>query len=142
MPVVVDEAYLEFVRDADVADGMAAYRGRDPQGGAAVRGVGHRPGGPGGFAAAGGRGRMLERVDTLVAERERVVAGLGDAGWDVPETQANSCWLPLPADGAAEAFAVAADQAGVAVRPFAGHGVWVTVAEPAAIDVYLRVAAG
>ena len=82
---------------------------------------------------------LLQRVSTIVAERERVVAGLTEQGWDVPETQANFVWLPLGDD--AVPFAAACEQAGVVVRPFAGDGVRVTVAEPAAGDVFLDVAA-
>ena len=36
---------------------------------------------------------LMARVADLVSERERVVAGLREAGWDVPDTQANFCWL-------------------------------------------------
>ena len=81
---------------------------------------------------------LLARVATVVEERERVVAGLARAGWEVPETQANFCWLPLGDD--AVPFAAACEEAGVVVRPFAGDGVRVTVAEPAAGDVFLEVA--
>jgi len=84
---------------------------------------------------------LLERVDTLCAERARVVDTLGELGWKVPDTQANFCWLPLDGDGQAVGFAAAADEAGVAVRPFAGYGVRVTVGEPAANDAFLQVAA-
>ena len=84
---------------------------------------------------------LMARVDAVVSERERVCAALARLGWEVPRSEANFVWLPLPDDGAAAGFAAAAEAAGVSVRPFAGAGVRVTVAEPAAGDVFLRVAA-
>ena len=81
---------------------------------------------------------LQERVDALVAERQRVVTELRHQGWHVPETQANFVWLPLGAD--AEAFAAAADKAGLVVRPFPGEGVRCTIAETEANDRLLRVA--
>jgi histidinol-phosphate aminotransferase len=82
---------------------------------------------------------LLERVEAIVSERERVVAELGRHGWAVPEAQGNFVWLPL-GDRSGE-FAAAAEDAGVMVRPFPGDGVRVTIGEPAANDVLLRVAA-
>ncbi len=171
--VVVDEAYVEFVRDPAAADGFAAYRARPnvavlrtfskAYGLAGLR-VGYAaapepvatavrkvalPFGVSGVAQAAAvaslrpdaEKELMERVDALVAERERVVAGLADAGWSVPATQANFVWLALDQEGEAAGFAAGAERAGVTVRPFAGHGVRVTVAEPAANDVFLQVAA-
>jgi histidinol-phosphate aminotransferase len=82
---------------------------------------------------------LMERVEEIVSERERVVAELGRQGWAVPEAQGNFVWLPL-GDRSGE-FAAAAEDAGVMVRPFPGDGVRVTIGEPAANDVLLRVAA-
>ena len=66
---------------------------------------------------------LMVRVSDVVAERERVVAGLREAGWDVPDTQANFCWLPLGDD--AVAFAAACEEAewssGRSRRRGAGH---------------------
>ncbi|MBA2507306.1 MAG: histidinol-phosphate transaminase [Nocardioidaceae bacterium] len=83
---------------------------------------------------------LMDRVDALVAERERVVGGLTEAGWSVPATEANFVWLPLDGRGQATDFAVAADEAGITVRPFADHGVRVTIAEPVANDIFMKVA--
>lgn len=82
---------------------------------------------------------LFERVDAIVAERARVVDALTGQGWTVPEAQGNFVWLPL-GERAAD-FAVAADRAGVMVRPFAGDGVRVSIGEPAGNDVFLAVAA-
>ena len=90
------------------------------------------------IASLGAFDELKERVDALVAERQRVVAGLGHQGWHIPETQANFVWLPLGAD--AEAFAAAADKAGLVVRCFTGEGVRATIAETEANDRLLHVA--
>jgi histidinol-phosphate aminotransferase len=81
---------------------------------------------------------LLERVEGIVAERERVCAALADQGWRVPDAQGNFVWLPL--GERTLDFAAAADEAGVMVRPFAGEGCRVSIGEPAANDVLLDVA--
>lgn len=81
---------------------------------------------------------LLERVDELVAERERVVAGLTGQGWELPETQANFVWFEV--GGETERFVSLAEEAGIAVRPFAGEGVRVSIGEVAANDLLLQVA--
>jgi histidinol-phosphate aminotransferase len=80
---------------------------------------------------------LLERVNALVAERDRVVGGLAEQGWSIPDAQGNFVWLPL-GDRTAE-FVTAAEEAGITVRPFAGEGVRVSIGEPAANDVLLAV---
>ncbi len=82
---------------------------------------------------------LLERVDGIVEERERVVAALSEQGWQVPDAQGNFVWLAL-GDRTAD-FAAAADEVGVMVRPFAGEGCRVSIGEPAGNDVLLQVAA-
>jgi histidinol-phosphate aminotransferase len=82
---------------------------------------------------------LLERVDAIVAERDRVCASLVAQGWRVPDAQGNFVWLPL-GDRTLD-FAATADEAGVMVRPFAGEGCRVSIGEPAGNDVLLRVAA-
>ncbi len=166
--VVIDEAYLEFVTDDQAPDGLATYAGRPnvailrtfskAYGLAGLRvgyAVAHEPVAaalrktalPFGvstiaqraaIASLGVFDELQERVDALVAERERMVAGLHHQGWHLPETQANFVWLPLGAD--AEAFAAAADKAGLVVRCFPGEGVRCTIAETEANDRLLEVA--
>ncbi|MFL6174484.1 MAG: histidinol-phosphate transaminase [Marmoricola sp.] len=167
--VVIDEAYLEFVRIADVVDGvgLASTRGNvvvmrtfaKAYGLAGLR-VGYLVG-PARIAEAvracslpfgvsslaqaaavaslAAEPALLERVDRIVEERERVVAGLAEAGWSVPDAQGNFVWFGL-GERTAE-FAAAAEEAGIVVRPFAGEGVRVTIGEPDANDVLLKVAA-
>ncbi len=167
--VVVDEAYREFVRMEDPVEGVAVaaehpnvavmrtfakayglagfrvgYLLAHEEVAAAVRAVA-LPFGVSAVAQAAAvasldaEEALLERVEAIVGERERVVEGLVGQGWRVPEAQGNFVWLPL-GDDAAE-FAASAEAAGITVRPFAGDGVRVTVGEPDANDVFLQVAA-
>lgn len=167
--VVVDEAYREFVRGEDPVDGIRLYEGRPnvvvmrtfakafglagfrvgyviapPAIASAVRACA-LPFGVSSVAQAAAvaslaaEAELLERVDAIVAERERVVAALSEQGWSVPDAQGNFVWLPL-GDRTAE-FAAAAEEAGIMVRPFAGEGVRVSVGEPEANDIFLSVAA-
>ncbi|AKU18381.1 histidinol-phosphate transaminase [Luteipulveratus mongoliensis] len=81
---------------------------------------------------------LAERVNSLVAERSRVIAALREQGWPVPDSEANFVWLPLGDDTVD--FAKAADEAGLVVRPFAGEGCRCTVAETEANDRLIEVA--
>jgi histidinol-phosphate aminotransferase len=166
--VVVDEAYVEFVRMADPVDGIATYRRHEnvvvtrtfskAYGLAGFR-VGYAVA-PGPVAAAlravslpfgvstvaqaaaiaslERHDELLERVDALVAERARVVDGLRAAGWDVPEAQGNFVWFEL-GDRTLD-FAAAADESGIVVRPFAGEGARVSIGEDEANDRLLELA--
>jgi len=167
--VVVDEAYREFVRMSDPVEGLdlvaeranvavmrtfakayglagfrVGYLVAHEEVAAAVRAVA-LPFGVSAVAQAAAVASLqaeedlMERVEAIVGERERVVDGLAGQGWQVPEAQGNFVWLPL-GDAAAE-FAAAAETAGITVRPFAGDGVRVSVGEPEANDVLLQVAA-
>jgi histidinol-phosphate aminotransferase len=166
--VVVDEAYVEFVRMEDQVDGIATYRAhpnvvlfrtfskayglagfrvgyavaQEPLA-AALRAV-SLPFGVSGVAQAAAvasleaEAALLERVDALVAERARVTAGLRESGWDVPEPQGNFVWFEL-GERTAD-FAAAADDLGIVVRPFAGEGARVSIGEDEANDRLLRLA--
>ena len=166
--VVVDEAYVEFVRMDDPVDGVATYRRHQnvvltrtfskayglagfrvgyavapAPVAAALRAV-SLPFGVSTVAQAAAiaslehEAELLERVESLVAERTRVVDGLRAAGWAVPEAQGNFVWLEL-GDRTLD-FAAAADEAGIVVRPFAGEGCRVTVGEEEANDRLIEVA--
>ena len=166
--VVVDEAYVEFVRMDDPVDGLATYRSHPnvvltrtfskAYGLAGFR-VGYAvapapiaaalravalPFGVSTVAQAAAiaslerEPELLERVEALVAERTRVVDGLRHAGWDVPEAQGNFVWFAL-GDRTADA-AVAADELGIVVRPFAGEGARVSIGEDEANDRLLILA--
>jgi histidinol-phosphate aminotransferase len=166
--VVVDEAYTEFVRMDDPVDGIATYRqhpnvvvfrtfskayglagfrvgyavAQEPVA-AALRAV-SLPFGVSAVAQAAAiaslaaEPALLERVDALVAERARVLAGLREAGWPIPEAQGNFVWFAL-GERTAE-FAAAADELGIVVRPFAGEGARVSIGEDEANDRLLQLA--
>lgn len=166
--VVLDEAYREFNTDPDVPDGIDLYRDRPnvavlrtfskAYGLAGLRvgfAVAHEPvaaalrktavpfgvsqvAQDAAVASLRAEPALLERVASLVTERARVVRALTGQGWTVPETQANFVWLRL-GDRTLD-FAAACERAGASVRPFAGDGARITVAEPEANDLLLRAA--
>lgn len=166
--VVLDEAYVEFVRDPLAADGLAAFAAHPnvvllrtfskayglaglrvgyavarPRIAAGIRQA-TTPFGVSGVAqlaavaSLGVKAELDRRVDAIVAERGRMLEGLRAQGWTVPDSQANFVWLALGED--AIEFAERCTRAGVMVRPFAGDGVRVSVGEPEATDILLEVA--
>ncbi|MER7196502.1 histidinol-phosphate transaminase [Streptomyces sp. CB01635] len=167
--VVLDEAYREFIRDAEVPDGVQIYRDRPnvavlrtfskAYGLAGLRvgfAIAHEPvaaalrktavpfgvsqlAQDAAVASLRAEDELLGRVGSLVCERNRVVEALRGQGWTVPETHANFVWLRL-GERTAD-FAAACEQAGVVVRPFAGEGMRATIAETEANDVFLNTAA-
>src|SRR5688500_2582333 len=166
--VVVDEAYLEFVRMDDAIDGIATYRRHGnvvltrtfskAYGLAGLR-VGYAVA-PAPLAAAlravslpfgvtsvaqaaavaslAAEAALLERVGSRVAERARVLDGLRAGGLDVPDAQGNFVWFGV-GDRALD-LAAACDAAGVVVRPFAGDGVRASIGETEANDRLVEVA--
>ena len=167
--VVVDEAYREFVRVEDPVDALAlqsehanvavmrtfakayglagfrvGYLVAHQEVAAAVRAC-SLPFGVSSVAQAAAvaslaaEAELLERVEAIVAERDRVVAGLAGQGWQLPDAQGNFVWLPL-GERTGE-FAALAEESGITVRPFAREGVRVSIGEAAANDVLLDVAA-
>lgn len=167
--VVLDEAYVDFVRLEDPTDGaallpryknLAVLRTFSKAAGLAGLRIGYvlarrkltaafrsvsTPFGvnSGGQAAALAALRsedlVQERVAHVVAERERVVAALAEQGWTVPDAQGNFVWLEL--GRRATVFADAARAHGVLVRTFAGEGVRVSIGEPDANGLFLEAAA-
>lgn len=167
--VVLDEAYREFNRDPEVPDGIELYRERPnvsvlrtfskAYGLAGLRigfAVAHEPvaaalrktavpfgvsqlAQDAAVASLRAEDELLGRVDSLVQDRSRMVETLRGQGWTVPDTEANFVWLRL-GERTVE-FAAQCERAGVVVRPFAGEGVRVTVAETQANDLFLRTAA-
>ena len=82
---------------------------------------------------------LMARVDQIVAERTRMLAGLRTQGWTVPDSDANFVWLAARRPGVG--VRRARGRSGVLVRPFAGDGVRVSVGEPEATDLLLEVTA-
>jgi len=166
--VVVDEAYVEFVRGPEAVDGIAMYEGRSnvavlrtfskAYGLAGLR-VGYAvaqepvaaalratavPFGVSSLAQVAAvasladRDELLERVDAIVVERGRVLAALREQGWQTPDSEANFVWLRLGADSAA--FAATCEAAGVVVRAYGTDGVRITIGEREANDTFLEAA--
>jgi histidinol-phosphate aminotransferase len=166
--VVFDEAYREFVTDADVPDGLETYGDRrnvvvlrtmSKAWGLAGLRVGYLVGHPdvvsavakvitpfstsavaqaAALAALDADAEMRRRADLVVSERERVYGRLSKVYPEVPPTQANFVWLPL--GDRSIAFAGACESAGLIVRPFAGDGVRVTIGTAEENDAFLAVA--
>lgn len=86
-----------------------------------------------------GLAHMRESVRASVVERERMLIHLREAGWQVPDSQANFVWLPTQA--AAE-ISARLERSGLTVRAFPGEGIRITVGPPAANDRVLEVLTG
>ncbi len=82
---------------------------------------------------------MRGRVDTVIAERDRVAGRLRTAGWTVPDAQANFVWLPL-GDRSVD-IGTALERRGVVTRAFDGVGVRVTIGDEAMNDRFLAAIA-
>ncbi len=166
--VVIDEAYLEFVRQEDAVNGLElladhpnvlVLRTFSKAYGLAGLRVGYAVGAApviagvratatpfgvstiaqrAGVLSLAARDELLARVETVVAERSRVVEALTRQGWAIPETQANFVWFPV-ADRALD-FAAAATAAGILVRPFDGYGVRVSIGNAEANDALIVLA--
>ncbi|GAA6526126.1 histidinol-phosphate transaminase [Intrasporangium sp. DVR] len=166
--VVVDEAYVEFVRDPEAVRGLEVWRERPnvvvlrtfskayglaglrvgfavahPEVAAAIRKTA-TPFGVNSVAQVAAVAsldafdELNERVESLVAERERVVRALQDQGWKLPQTDANFVWFPLGSDSTA--FSEACEESGLMVRQYGDDGVRVTIGEAEANTRLLEVA--
>lgn len=166
--VVLDEAYFEFVVGDDIADGIDVYRNRPnvvvlrtfskAYGLAGLRvgfGIAHdkiaealrKTATPFGVsiiaeeaavASLAAEDELLARVAAIVAERDRVWNALRDQGWHMERTEANFIWLRL--GERTMDFVQACEAAGITIRPFAGEGVRITIAETEANDRVIAVA--
>ncbi|OPG12745.1 histidinol-phosphate transaminase [Microbispora sp. GKU 823] len=166
--VVLDEAYREYVRDADVPDGLTLYRERPnvavlrtfskAYGLAGLRVgylIGHEPvaaavrktllpfavnhlAQAAAIASLHAEDELQERVETVIKERTRVREALLSQGWTVPPTEANFVWLRL-GERTME-FAAKCAAVGVAVRPFDGEGARISIGDREANDVFLAAA--
>lgn len=168
--VVVDEAYLEFVEGEGEVDGLSLRREHGnvmllrtfskAYGLAGLR-VGYavapepvaealrKTATPFGvnliaqaaaIASLEAKDELDVRVKEIVAERERVLAALAEAGWQMTPSQANFVWFPL-GERTAD-FVAACTEAGLSVRPYGGDGVRVTIGETEANDRLIEVARG
>jgi histidinol-phosphate aminotransferase len=166
--IVIDEAYVEYIRDGLLPDSLALVRNHPnvvvlrtfskAYGLAGLR-VGYAVADPDIITALGkvyvpftattvsqaaaiasldASDELLARTDTVVAERIRVSAALREAGYELPSSQANFVWLPLP--GRTDEFVNAAADSRIVVRPYGQDGVRVTVAAPHENDAFLAFA--
>ena len=167
--VVIDEAYEDFVRDPEAVNGIEMYRKhpnvvvlRTFSKGAGLAGlrVGYSVSHPqvtqhlrvsavpfavsqlaetAAVASLRHHGELVERIQGLVDERTRVVAGLKDLGWWIPEAQGNFVWLALGEN--TPEFAALAEQQALAVRAFGTEGIRVSIGEPEANTRFLALCA-
>lgn len=91
------------------------------------------------LASLDSEAELLARVAAIAERRDRLVAGLRELGWRVPDAQGNFVWLATGAETTATAGAFEA--AGLIVRPFAGDGMRVSVGEEESVDKILEIAA-
>ncbi|MET0702697.1 MAG: histidinol-phosphate transaminase [Mycobacterium sp.] len=167
--VVIDEAYVEYIRDGLLPDSLGLVRSHDnvvvlrtfskAYGLAGAR-VGYAVADPDIITALGkvyvpftattlsqaaaiasldAADELLTRTDTVVAERARVSAALLDAGYELPSSQANFVWLPLGPGRTAD-FVEQAANARVLVRPYGTDGVRVTIGAAEENDTFLDFA--
>jgi histidinol-phosphate aminotransferase len=167
--VVIDEAYQEFVREAGAVDGISLYRRypnvvvlrtfSKAHGLAGLR-VGYSVSNPeltqhlrvaatpfavsqiaetAAIVSLENYPQVVERVQRLVDERDRVTAGLRSLGWAVPDAQGNFVWLDFGADSAD--FAELAGTQALSVRAFGGEGVRVSIGEEEANSRFLALCA-
>ena len=166
--VVIDEAYVEYIRDGLLPDSLGLARSHPnvvvlrtfskAYGLAGLR-VGYAVGDPEVITALGkvyvpftssslsqaaaiaslkAAGELLTRTDAVVAERNRVSAALEGLGYDFPPSQANFVWLPL--GERTGDFARQAAEARVLVRPYLHEGARVSIGAPEENDAFLRFA--
>ena len=166
--IAVDEAYVEYIRDGMVPDSLGLVRAHSnvvvlrtfskAYGLAGLR-IGYAIGHPdlvaaldqvyvpftvsslaqaAAIASLDAADELLARTDALVDERDRVSAGLRDAGFVLPPSQSNFVWLPL--GPRTLNFVKQAADARLVVRPYGTDGVRVSVGAPEENDALLRFA--
>ncbi len=167
--VVIDEAYVEYIRDGLVPDSLGLVRSHpnvivlrtfSKAYGLAGARVGYAVGDPEIITALGkvyvpftasslaqaaaiasleASDELMARTDALVLERARVSAALRELGYELPESQSNFVWLPLGPEHTDD-FVEQAAGARILVRPYGTDGVRVTVGAPHENDAFLAFA--
>lgn len=166
--VVLDEAYAEFVTDADAVRGEAVIHDYDnlvmlrtfskAYGLAGLR-IGYavgaeyvmdaaravaiplsvtEPAQRAAIVSLAHEPELLERVAHLATLRDRIWAGLIEQGWDSPRPHGNFVWLPTGDDTPIAAGIFEAH--GIVVRAL-GEGLRVSVGETESVEKLLRAAA-
>jgi histidinol-phosphate aminotransferase len=167
--IVIDEAYVEYIRDGLVPDSLGLVRSHpnvvvlrtfSKAYGLAGARVGYAVGDPDVITALGkvyvpftatslsqaaaiaslnASDELMARTDAVVAERVRVSAALLAAGFELPSSQANFVWLPLGPDRTL-GFVEQAANARILVRPYGIDGVRVTIGAAEENDAFLAFA--
>ncbi|BBZ36721.1 putative phenylalanine aminotransferase [Mycolicibacterium confluentis] len=167
--VVIDEAYVEYIRDGLLPDSLGLVRSHpnvivlrtfSKAYGLAGARVGYAVGDPEIITALGkvyvpftasslaqaaaiasleASDELMARTDALVLERTRVSAALRELGYELPESQSNFVWLPLGPEHTDD-FVEQAAGALILVRPYGTDGVRVTVGAPHENDAFLAFA--
>jgi histidinol-phosphate aminotransferase len=165
--VILDEAYIEFVTDADVVRGipllgsypnLAVMRTFSKAYGLAGLRIGYavgpeyvmdaaraaaiplsviEPAQRGAIASLDHEAELLERVASLSAIRDDVFAALVAQGWDVPRPHGNFVWLPTGDETAAASAIFEAH--GIVVRAL-GEGLRVSIGEAESVEKLLSAA--
>jgi histidinol-phosphate aminotransferase len=84
---------------------------------------------------------LAARTDAVAAERTRVITALREAGWDVPDSQANFYWLRA-SDELRVQLLEALSAADILARGYAGDGVRISLADTQTNNRVLEVLAG
>lgn len=165
--VVLDEAYREFVTDADAVRGetlvgtypnLVLLRTFSKAYGLAGLRIGYAVGPEyvmdaaravaiplsvteiaqkAAIASLEHEDELLERVTRINTVRDRIVAGLREQGWDVPAPNGNFVWLPT---GSTTDWAAEVFRShGIVVRAL-GEGLRVSVGEEESVEKLLRAA--
>lgn len=90
------------------------------------------------YASMSNLDEVMHNTEKVVVERHRVWKALDALGYQPPVTEANFVWLPLGEK--AQAFADACEAQALSVRAFAPEGVRVSIGEVEANDRLIQVA--
>lgn len=165
--VVLDEAYVEFVRNPATVDGRAVLddypnlvvlRTFSKAYGLAGLRVGFALGPDAllapvrscvtpfsvsavaqaaAIASLDAEAELMDRVDAVVAERERVLDALVAEGWTIPQADGNFYWIGAGERTEGLAGFLSAHMPAILVRPFGGEGIRVSVGDQAENDAVL-----
>jgi len=166
--VVIDEAYVEFNCDPDAIDGIATLKSHTNVGvlrtfskayGLAGLRVGYFigpkhiaeavrktavPFGVSNIAQTAAivslenEGELFERVEQVIALRAWFESELTKFGFELPASQANFVWLPL-GDRTVD-FVIKSEGIAVAIRPFPGEGVRISIGEREGLERIIELA--
>jgi histidinol-phosphate aminotransferase len=91
------------------------------------------------IAAIDAEAEIGERVRDILSERARVIDELSDAGWQLPDAQANFVYLPI--GERTDDVYLGLERRGVVTRPFSNEGIRVTISTADENDRFMRTLA-